>query len=365
MKKTLACFTAALLLASAAAAWADAWRRALPGYRYAFPRDHGAHPAFRTEWWYFSGNLQDEREGKYPFMLTFFRAGLRPPGAGRKSKSRWALRNIYAAHFSVLDAQSGEHRTSERMSRGALEQAGAEQGNLRVWLGAWRAHSAGGAFRVEASGEKAALRLTLTPQKPLVVHGEDGVSQKAPGAGRASHYYSFTRLRAGGVLTLEGRTIPVRGTAWMDHEFGSNQLGPAQAGWDWVSLQLSDGRDLMLYLLRRKDGGVEPTSSGTIVEADGRAVHLRLGDFTLRATGSWKSPKSGAVYPMGWMVEVPAHGLRLRVEPYARAQEIETPGSTRITYWEGGVFAESPAGGPAGVGFIEMTGYASEGRPRF
>lgn len=370
MKKLVPSLLAAVVILGAAPAHPASWRQALPGYRYQFPRDHGAHEAFRTEWWYFSGNLQDAGGEKYPFMLTFFRAGLRP-GAPRKSKSRWALRNLYFGHFSVLDAKRKKHRFSERISRGELEQAGASEKGLEVWLRDWRADSKGGegesSFRISAAAPGMKLRLDLEPAKPLVIHGEGGVSRKAPGPGRSSHYYSYTRLLASGVLKLEGKKIEVRGTAWMDHEFGSNQLTKDQVGWDWLSLQLSDGRDLMLYLMRRKDGSVEPTSSGTLVEADGSAAHLRLGDFRFEGLDTWKSERSGAVYPMGWEVEVPAHGLRLRVAPYARAQEIESKGSTGITYWEGGVFAESASGEKklTGVGFVEMTGYAPEGRPKF
>lgn len=370
MKKPFALLFAVLFILGAAPAHPVSWRQALPGYRYQFPRDHGAHEAFRTEWWYFSGNLQDAEGGKYPFMLTFFRVGLRP-GAPPASKSRWALRNLYFGHFSVLDAKRKKHRFSERISRGELEQAGASEAGLKVWLRDWRAESEGGeglfSIRISAAAPGMKLRLELKPGKPLVIHGEDGVSRKAPGPGRASHYYSYTRLLASGVLELEGRKIEVRGTAWMDHEFGSNQLTKDQVGWDWLSLQLSDGRDLMLYLMRRKDGSVEPTSSGTLVEADGSAAHLRLGDFRFRGLDTWKSERSGAVYPMGWVVEVPAHGLRFRVTPYARAQEIESKGSTGITYWEGGVFAKGVSGEKklTGVGFVEMTGYAPEGRPKF
>ena len=370
MKKLIPYLLAAVFILGAAPAHPANWRQALPGYRYQFPRDNGAHEAFRTEWWYFSGNLQDSQGGKYPFMLTFFRAGLRP-GEPPKSKSRWALRNLYFGHFSVLDAKRKKHRFSERISRGELEQAGASEAGLKVWLRDWRAESAGGedsfSIRIGAATPGMKLRLDLKPAKPLVIHGENGVSRKAPGPGRASHYYSYTRLLASGALEIEGRRLDVRGTAWMDHEFGSNQLTKDQVGWDWLSLQLSDGRDLMLYLMRRKDGSVEPTSSGTLVEADGGATHLRLGDFKFKGVDTWKSGRSGAVYPMGWEVEVPAHGLRLRVDPYARAQEIESKGSTGITYWEGGVFAEGASGEKklTGVGFIEMTGYAPEGRPKF
>ncbi len=370
MKKGFAYLLATIFVLGAAPTYPATWRQALPGYRYQFPRDNGAHEAFRTEWWYFSGNLQDSKGGKYPFMLTFFRVGLRP-GEPPKSKSRWALRNLYFGHFSVLDVKREKHFFSERISRGELEQAGASEAGLKVWLRDWRAESTVGkgssSIRISAATPEIKLRLSLKPAKPLVVHGENGVSQKSPGPGRASHYYSYTRLLASGVLEMEGRRFDVRGTAWMDHEFGSNQLTEEQAGWDWLSFQLSDGRDLMLYLVRRKDGSVEPTSSGTLVEVDGSAKHLRLGDFRFRGTDTWKSERSGAVYPMGWEVEVPAYGLHLRVVPYARAQEIESKGSTGVTYWEGGVFVESASSEKklTGVGFIEMTGYAPDGRPQF
>jgi len=360
-----------LLLALAFPPWAAAqpqeWRPALPGYAYRFPRDHGSHPAFRTEWWYYSGHLSDPSGGRYAFMLTFFRSGLRPPAPEERPRlSRWALRNLYFAHLALLDARTGEHRYFERKSRGALEEAGAAEGGLDVWLGGWRARGseAEGRYVMEIAAEAggAGLRLALLPQKPPVIHGEGGVIQKAEGRGRASHYVSFTRLAARGEIMLRGRRLRVEGSAWMDHEFGSNQLAPGQAGWDWLSLQLSDGRDLMLYLMRRREGGHDPRGSGTIVEKDGRARHLPLGAFRLEGTGRWRSPESGAEYPMGWRVQVPAEGIDLTLRPLAEAQELRTSGSTRVTYWEGGVEARGRSGGAeaTGLGFVEMTGYAGK-----
>ncbi|MBI2178679.1 MAG: carotenoid 1,2-hydratase, partial [Candidatus Tectomicrobia bacterium] len=233
------------------------------------------------------------------------------------------------------------HRHAERFSRGALGEAGAEEGGLNVWLRDWRAEmERDGAIRIAAEGAGAKLALSLVPRKLPVVHGKDGVSQKAEGAGRASHYYSYTRLAAQGELAVDGRAFRVEGSAWMDHEFGSNQLAPGQEGWDWLSLQLSDGRELMLYLMRREGGKVDPQSSGTVVDAGGRARHLPLEAFRFEPAGRWKSPVTGAVYPMGWSVRVPGEGIELVVAPLAEDQEIWAEGSTRIIYWEGGVEAK-------------------------
>ena len=348
------------------------WRLALPGFVHRFPRDHGAHPAYRTEWWYYSGNLTDGAGKRHAFMLTFFRSGVRPTHSPRPPpRSRWALRDLYFAHFSLLDVSTKRHRYFERFSRGALGEAGAEAGNLSVWLGKWsaRGRMEGGRYLQEifAEAEGVMLRLRLRPRKPPVVHGKDGVDTKGEGRGRASHYSSFTRLAAEGEIAIDGRKAEVRGTAWMDHEFGTNQLAPGQAGWDWVSLQLSDGRDLMLYLIRTDAGARDPHSSGTLVEVDGRAKPFTSADFHFEGTGSWTSPRSGAAYPMGWRIRIPEEGIDLAVRPLAKAQELITEGSTRVTYWEGGVTASGLSSGRevTGEGFVEMTGYAKGKRPKF
>lgn len=360
-------------LAGAASGSSSAkWRPALPGYRYRFPHDHGAHAAFRTEWWYFSGNLTSNSGDRYAFMLAFFRSGLRPPSARRRPrKSRWALENLYFAHLAVLDVKRGRHRYFERMSRGALEEAGAWRGRLGVWLRNWRAGEEikGGvrAMNLSAEAKGVKLSLRLVPRKPPAVHGRGGISQKADGAGRASHYYSFTRLTARGELRLDGRRLLVSGIAWMDHEFGSNQLAEDQIGWDWLGLQLSDGRELMLYLMRKKGGGYDRNSSGTLIEADGSMRYLPLRAYRFEPAGRWRSSRSGARYPMGWRVSVPGEGIDIRVRALAKDQELVTEGSTRVTYWEGAVQAEGHSKGKpvSGVGFVEMTGYAEGARPRF
>ncbi|MFQ5894501.1 MAG: lipocalin-like domain-containing protein [Nitrospinota bacterium] len=352
----------------AGAAGEGGWRLALPGYRFRFPRDHFAHPAFRTEWWYYTGHLEGPGQKRFGFQLTFFRSGLRPPGRD-ELRSRWALRNLYFAHFALSDLAARQHRYFERMSRGSLGEAGAEESKWRVWVGNWRLTGRGEEQRIEAEegGGGVRLSLRLRPLKPLVVHGLDGISRKGEGRGRASHYYSFTRLRAEGKLRLGGRSLPVAGEAWMDHEFGSNQLADDQVGWDWFGLQLADGSELMLYLIRREDGSPDPYSSGTYIAPDGRGEHLPLAAFRVEPLGRWRSPASGGTYPMGWRVAVPDAGLRLKVLPAFESQELDTRASTRVIYWEGAVRVEGERRGTPirGRGYVEMTGYAGRFRRRF
>src|SRR6185436_395164 len=200
---------------------------------------------------------------------------------------------------------------------------------------------------------------TLQSDRPPAIHGEGGVSRKSSGVGEASHYYSLPQLASTGTVTLEGRTYPVRGLTWMDHEFGSGRLAPSLRGWDWFSLQLDDGRSLMLYVLRRKDGGVDSASSGTLIEADGRTRHLPLAAFETRSAMTWKSPRTGATYPSGWTVRVPSADLDLEVTPELADQELVTGGAVGVVYWEGAVRASGRAGGKkiAGRGYVELTGY--------
>jgi predicted secreted hydrolase len=213
---------------------------------------------------------------------------------------------------------------------------------------------------LRAANEAFAIELALAPEKPPVLHGERGVSQKASGFGRASHYYSLTRLEGSGAVTLEGRAHSVRGLAWMDHEFGSNQLAEGQSGWDWFSIQLDDGRDLMLYRIRLADGGADPHSSGTLIERDGRTTQLPLAAFSIEARGTWESPKTGATYPAGWTLRVPSASLVLDVTPNVADQELVTGGTVGVHYWEGSVRASGRAGerAVAGRGYVELTGYA-------
>ncbi|MEB3198237.1 MAG: lipocalin-like domain-containing protein, partial [Candidatus Sericytochromatia bacterium] len=354
----LACGLATLALATPVAA--EAFRPALPGYRFAFPRDHAAHPDFRTEWWYYTGHLRAADGRAFGYQLTFFRVGTVPGLQLGAAVSPWRSDGVMLAHFAVSDLQTSRFLTAERLQRGGVGLAGAQAGAYDVFLGGWRASLAGSAHRLAAQDGRQQLALTLTPRKPVVIHGQQGVSRKSDCPTCSSHYYSLTRLDTQGTLTVAGETLAVTGQSWMDHEFGSNQMGRLEAGWDWFSLQLSDGSELMLYQLRRTDGSPVPQSSGTWVPATGPARHLPLKAFAIQPTGRWKSPATGGVYPLGWQLRVPEEDLDLTVTPAFEGQEWQTPGSTGETYWEGSVKASGTRRGKplGGEGYVELTGYA-------
>lgn len=333
------------------------YQQALPPYQFRFPRDHAAHPEYQTEWWYYTGHLR-AGERRFGYQLTFFQVGIDP--SRRASRSAWALHTLYFAHLTLTDEQGRTFRFHETVSRPALGLAGSRSDRYRVWLRDWSAELRpdGRTHHLAAGVPEFALNLDLVSVKLPVIHGKDGVSQKSAGAGRASHYYSLTRMETRGTLTLDGKALPVTGLSWMDHEFGSNQLSPEQVGWDWFSLQLDDGSELMLYMLRRKDGSVEPQSSGTLVLPDGTWRHLPLTAFRIDPRANWRSPKSGATYPASWHITVPSAALDLTVTPTVPDQELRTR-QIGVTYWEGSVgIAGSRAGRKVGgAGYVELTGY--------
>ena len=340
-----------LLLFVAVAAQAQ-FRRALPGYAFEFPRDHFAHPEFELEWWYYTGNLSTADGRRFGFELTFFRNAVE---RDQPATSVWDVDQLYLAHFAISDIDERRFFKAERLNRAGPGLAGADFERALIWNGNWQVAWRDGVQSLRAISKDAVLELELTPAKRPVINGENGVSQKADGAGKASHYITFTRLNATGVLRLEGEEFSLAGTAWMDHEFSSDSMGEDQAGWDWLSLQFDDGAELMLYRLRRTDGSTDPHSAGTYVGANGAAVHLNAEDFTMTPAGGWTSPATGGVYPLEWRVEVPKLDLDLNVTTPLQAQEIVPTNGRGPTYWEGAVDVEG--GGVRGAGYLEMTGY--------
>jgi predicted secreted hydrolase len=336
------------------------FRLALPGWEFAFPRDHAAHPDFKTEWWYYTGHLTSEQGEPFSYQLTFFRVGLKRPDP--QASSAWSLHTVYFAHLALTDIQGRKFTFHEKAGRGALGMSGADTDRYRVWIDDWQAEPEGEVHHLQAAAGEARLDLRLTPVKPPVLHGQDGLSQKAAGEGYASHYYSLTRLATEGRLNWQGKSFPVQGLSWMDHEFSSSQLAPDQTGWDWFSLQLDDGQDLMLYVLRHQDGSLDPFSSGTLVDAQGQGRHLKLADFAITTISTWKSPRSGAVYPASWKISVPESGYELELQPTVADQELATTRTTQVTYWEGSVrISGTRHGQPVrGQGYVELTGYAGK-----
>jgi predicted secreted hydrolase len=343
--------------AGASAVAASRWKPADPAYRLSLPRDHASHPEHRLEWWYYTGNLATRGGRRVGYQLTFFRVGIDPAPV---NPSRWAVGDLYMAHFAVTDVEAGRHRSADRLNRAGIAWAGAATGSYRVWNEDWIATLDGQGrhvLRARAAGVKIDLR--LEPGKPFVAHGASGYSRKGAEPGNASHYYSLTRMPTRGTVAIDGVELDVAGTSWMDHEFGTSFLETGQLGWDWFSVQLDDGTDLMLFQMRRADGRRDPHSSGTIVDAAGRAQALRAEDFTLVAGEPWRSPKSGARYPISWSIAIPGGGLEMDVRAALPDQELRTERSTGVTYWEGAIDVRGRYRGRVvtGLGYLEMTGY--------
>jgi predicted secreted hydrolase len=325
-----------------ARAGGPSWREAVPGYRYQFPRDHFEHEDFRTEWWYYTGNVLDGAGKRYGFELVFFRQGAQQTAAG---ETAWDVRDLYLAHAALTDAAGKRFWYEERLNRQGPGLAGASFQDSRVWNGNWRVQWSGETQTLDAIAEHFRFHLKLEPEKPFVIEGENGISQKAAGRGRASYYVSFPLLKATGTID----STPVTGQAWMDHEWFTEQLGPAQAGWDWFSVQLNDRTELMLFELRRKDGSIDPYSSGTFIDAAGKAHHLRREDFQLQPLAKWEK------YPVEWRISIPSLHIDLTCKAVLPNQELKSPGNGP-TYWEGAV---DYSGTQTGVGYLEMTGYGS------
>ena len=338
---------AAILLLAAAL---PDYRQALPGYRYQFPRDHFAHPEFRTEWWYYTGNVHAAGGHRYGFELVFFRQGDRE--TPRDNASAWRIDDLYLAHLALTDIDGHRFLSRQRLNRAGPGIAGASLEQARVWNGNWQVHwdpaTAEQTLNVVAEGVRFNLR--LKPLKQPVIHGENGVSQKAAGAGKASHYVSFPRLDVNG--SINGTAVT--GQAWMDHEWFTHQLESGQLGWDWFSVQLENGTELMLFQLRNSGGGIDPFSSGTYVAADGKTKHLKRDDFELQPLEYWKSPKTGARYPVRWRIAVPALAIALECQAAIPEQELLPEQKGSPVYWEGAV---TYRGSSRGVGYLEMTGY--------
>jgi predicted secreted hydrolase len=357
--------TVLLLLTGTPSRGEEAFQVPQPGRAFQFPRDHGAHPEFKTEWWYFVGQLQATSGETCGYQLTFFRVALRRPDP--KARSAWSLNTVYFAHLAVSEPGRGVFSFREKAGRGALGLSGAEVGQLKVWIDSWQAVQVGEDFRLTAPAEDLGLDLVLKPLKPPSLHGEGGFSRKSASPPAASYYYSLPRLDTRGRLEVGGRTLEVRGPSWMDHEFFTSSMAPGLLGWDWFALQLADGQEVMLYLLRHQDGALDPASSGSLIDPGGGVRHLKLAEFQVKPTRTWKSPHSQARYPAGWEIAIPGAGYRLTLTPTLADQEVRAGYPARVTYWEGQVTVQGRKDGRplTGHGYVELTGYAEAMAGRF
>jgi predicted secreted hydrolase len=317
---------------------------------FSFPADQGPHPQYRTEWWYWTGNLETDAHRRFGYQYTLFRVALAPQSPARTQRaSAWASDQVYFAHLALSDPQEGVYHVVSDEVRGAVGLAGAQSDPFRVWIGGWQVMGWNPAHLQAASrvAQGFSLDLLLSPGKPVVLEGDHGLSEK--GGGGASYYYSFTRMPTRGEVTVAGDRSAVHGESWMDREWSTTALSAQQSGWDWFSLQLDDGRDLMLYRMRLRGGGIDPASSGTLVAVDGSASHLSSSQFSIASTSTWESPLHDR-YPSRWRVRVPAAGIDCEVVPIMPNQELDVG----IRYWEGAV---DVSGGSRGRGYVELTGY--------
>ncbi len=334
--------------------------RAEAPHRFTFPEDHGPHPGFRTEWWYFTGNLTTAQGQRFGYQLTFFRVALKPGPVARSS--RWGANEVFMAHFAVTDVAGERFHYAERFSRAALGLAGAGGNPLEVWLEDWSAlETAANPWSVQLSARDGdvAVDFEVRSITPVVLNGEGGLSRKGSEPGNASYYYSIPRMETSGTIRIGKETFTVSGLSWLDREWSTSSLEHDMVGWDWFALQLDDGRDLMFYQLRRSDGAADPFSSGTIVAADGTSRHLAGGEVQLAIDDWWMNPASGNRYPSRWRLRVPGEKLDLEIVPRLADQEL----LASVRYWEGAVAVRGiSAGSPGGSGYVEMTGYGATER---
>ncbi len=329
-----------------------------------FPADYGPHPAYQTEWWYYTGNLETADGRHFGYQLTFFRRGLVPLAEQQERASDWAADQVYMAHFVLTDVAGGQHRAFERFSRGAAGLAGAVATPYHVWLEDWSVEQIEpDVARLHAAQDDLSIDLLLTDRKGPILQGDGGYSQKGPEPGNASYYYSQTRLDSSGTVSVGDVPYKVAGSSWMDHEFSTSALAADQVGWDWFALQLDDGSELMVFQIRKVDSSADAFSSGTLIAPDGSTRRLSRDDFEIAVGETWHSPRSGATYPARWTVTVPVADLTLEIEPYLADQEL----NVSYDYWEGAVYVRGERAGAtvSGNGYIEMTGYAGSMQGQF
>ncbi len=358
----LLCFTSVKVFAADVSPPTSRFSPATPGYTYAFPRDHGSHEQYQTEWWYFTGHVSASNGRRFGYELTFFRRGIDSPHVWT-NPSKWAMRHVYLAHFALTDEQAGKFRVAEKISRAGVGKAGAKPDQLDVWIDRWQVVAVSPAHQqlhLQAEAENFSIDFIVESRKLPVTHGTHGVSYKGQKSGETSHYYSLTRLETTGSVHADGKMINVEGISWMDHEFGSGELASNLVGWDWFSIQLDNEHELMAYGLRHADGTFDPASSGTIVFPDGSSKAISFQKLNIEVSQHWISPVSQARYPNQWTLAMPDESIELALSPRMANQELVTARTTGVTYWEGAVDITGVWKGQDvhGQGYVELTGYA-------
>lgn len=335
------------------------YKRVTAPRKFIFPDDYGPHPEYKTEWWYFTGNMESADGHHFGYQLTIFRTAIAPDTV--HGTSPWRSSQVYMGHFTVTDAGENKFFSFERFSRGAEKLAGASASPFRVWLENWEiaetdSKESNGipVLHLKAEQSGISIELALRSLKPVVLQGDRGLSQKGPERGNASYYYSLTRLETEGTVKTKDGSFSVKGSSWMDREWSTSALSRNQAGWDWFSLQLNNSKEIMYYQMRLKNGTADRFSNGLIVNEDGSPVSVSKDQVRLEVTGQWKSPFGGE-YPSGWKLSVPEKNIFLEIIPYVKQQEL----NVSVRYWEGavkikGTWSNKPV---EGSGYVELTGY--------
>ena len=362
----------------------EGFTQALAPREFVFPGDHGAHPGFKTEWWYYTGNLFTEEGRQFGYQFTIFRNQLSPsdadfarinqeepvsmnPEEEGARDSEWSTNQLYLAHFAISDVSKKDHVFDERYSRGTAGLAGASVDPYRIWLEDWEitrvkdSKASDERFQMRIKAEMSngtALDIVLNPQKPLVLQGEEGYDKKGGEDGNASYYISFTRMQTEGLLKKEGESLAVSGLSWMDHEWSTSALDSGQTGWDWFSIQLSNGYELMYYQIRNVDPDLAPQTTGSLVTPNGQKRDLDQGEVRLEVLEYWASPHTGARYPVQWSLAIPSEELEMDVTTVFDDQEM----TVSVQYYEGALQVSGKFRDEAidGNGYIEMTGYEQD-----
>ncbi|MBK9404689.1 MAG: carotenoid 1,2-hydratase [Ignavibacteria bacterium] len=337
----------------------EGFDKAINKIKFNFPEDHGPHPGFKTEWWYFTGNLITKDNKKFGYQFTIFRSALSKTETARNSE--WNSNQIYMSHFAVTDISDNEFFFEERFSREGNKLAGAQSAPFKVWLEDWQISETGDGesfglpdLNIKAKNEKAEINFKLKSVKPAVLQGDSGLSQKGKQPGNASYYYSYTRLETEGKIILDGKEFEVSGYSWMDREWSTSALSEDQKGWDWFALQLDDSTELMYYQMRKNDGSPDIFSKGILIEKDGTSRAVKKEDLVLEVTDNWTGP-SGEKYPSGWRMKIPSMNIDLKITPSVKDQLM----NVSIRYWEGSVMIEGIKNNlkVSGRGYAELTGY--------
>jgi len=321
-----------------------------PGHRLRFPQDEGSHPDFRTEWWYVTGWLEVERRASVGFQITFFRVR---PATDESNPSAFTPRQLVIAHAALSEAARGRLVHDQKLARASLGLAGADEGRTRIWIDDWALAQETGSYRIRIPAREFGMDFTLTPTQSPLLQGDNGYSRKGPHPQSASYYYSIPQLRVLGNLTDGKRRSSVSGTAWLDHEWSSSYLDARAAGWDWIGINFDDGSALMAFRMREHSGGAL-WAGGTKRDKSGARRVYAPAEVEFVPLRTWRSPRTGASYPVAWRVDLP--DIALVIEPLMEDQEHDTRASVGTVYWEGAVTAARD-GKTVGRGYLELTGY--------